>query len=174
MSEDGGESWTDPERFTPVTNPPLDWRWVSIAPVNPVSGTSTKVHLVMVGDIVAGQFIPGPWNFPLAKFYHFSTEITLTDVEEEPELVNTFNLSQNYPNPFNPSTSIEYRVGSKEYITLKIYDILGREVAILVNEEKPAGSYEIKFDASSLASGVYFYKLQTESIFSSKKMVLLK
>jgi len=95
------------------------------------------------------------------------------DVKKEltPE---AFSLSQNYPNPFNPSTKIQYAIGSKQLVTLKIFDILGREVSILVNEEKPAGEYEVQFDANELAGGIYFYKLQTEHSALVKKMIYLK
>ena len=86
-----------------------------------------------------------------------------------------FELNQNYPNPFNPSTSIEYTVPSSEYVTLKVYDILGNEAAELVNELKSVGKYEVKFNASNLASGVYFYRLQTSSgVILTKKLMLLK
>jgi hypothetical protein len=83
-------------------------------------------------------------------------------------------LEQNYPNPFNPETCIEYLVPSSEYIILKVYDILGNEVAELVNERKEAGTYKINFDASALSSGIYFYKLQAGSFIQIKKLMLLK
>ncbi len=85
-----------------------------------------------------------------------------------------YNLTQNFPNPFNPSTTIRYQIPQDGIVTLKIYDILGREVATLVNEEKVAGKYEVNFNASSLASGVYIYKIQAGSFINSKKMILLK
>ncbi len=85
-----------------------------------------------------------------------------------------FSLSQNYPNPFNPTTSIRYAVSSGQFVLLKVYDIIGKEVATLVNEEKPAGSYEVEFNASGLSSGIYFYQLNTGSITATKKMILLR
>ena len=85
-----------------------------------------------------------------------------------------YNLYQNYPNPFNPTTSIKFDIPKTSNITLKIYDILGREVATLVNEEKTAGSYTITFNASKLASGIYFYRLTAGSFNQTKKLVLLK
>jgi len=85
-----------------------------------------------------------------------------------------FQLYNNYPNPFNPSTSIQYAVKDRQFVTLKVYDVLGNEVATLVNEEKPAGSYEVAFDAAQLSSGIYFYKLQAGSFVETKKMILLK
>lgn len=86
-----------------------------------------------------------------------------------------FESEQNYPNPFNPTTSIEYLVPSNEYVTLKVYDLLGNEVANLVNEQKEAGNYKVEFDASNLSSGVYFYRLKTSSGFiMTKKLLLMK
>ena len=80
----------------------------------------------------------------------------------------------NYPNPFNPSTTIKYKIKELTLVELKVYDILGEEVISLVNEEQPAGSYEVEFNASKLASGVYFYRLQAGSFVQAKKMMLLK
>ncbi len=85
-----------------------------------------------------------------------------------------FALEQNYPNPFNPSTKIKFELSQSEFVGLKVYDILGKEVKTLVNEKKPAGSYEVQFDASKLASGTYFYKLQAGSFTEIKKMILMK
>jgi len=96
-------------------------------------------------------------------------------VEDENNFVaDDFSLEQNYPNPFNPSTSIQYQVSSISQVSLKVYDVLGNEVATLVNEEKPAGSYEVKFDAAELSSGIYFYKLQAGIMVETKKMILLR
>ncbi|HQJ46585.1 MAG TPA: endonuclease, partial [Ignavibacteriaceae bacterium] len=91
----------------------------------------------------------------------------------------TFTLSQNYPNPFNPSTKISWQSSVGSWQTLKVYDVLGNEVAILVNEYKPAGSYEVEFNGHSdegqtLSSGIYFYKIQCDDFVAVKKMVLLK
>jgi hypothetical protein len=87
-------------------------------------------------------------------------------------------LCQNYPNPFNPSTSIQYTIGSNQFVSLKVYDVLGNEVVTLINEEKPAGNYEVNFSAtggaSQLSSGIYFYQLRAGSFLETKKMILLK
>jgi hypothetical protein len=89
-----------------------------------------------------------------------------------------FGLKQNYPNPFNPSTSIQYAVSSRQFVSLKVYDVLGNEVATLVNEEKPAGSYEVEFSTGlihqTLPSGIYFYQLRAGEFIQTKKMILLK
>jgi beta-glucuronidase len=113
-------------------------------------------------------------------YYNLGGVAAITDVEEanltQPE---HFSLQQNYPNPFNPETKIKFtvpNVGTRHAVSLRIYDILGREVATLVNEEKPAGEYEISFNSDDygLSSGVYFYKLVIDKFFDVKKMVLLK
>jgi hypothetical protein len=89
------------------------------------------------------------------------------------ELQGAFQLFQNYPNPFNPSTKLNYQLPKPSFVTLKIYDVLGNEVTALVNEKKPAGRYEINFNASNLSSGIYFYELQAGSFLETKKMILL-
>jgi hypothetical protein len=97
-----------------------------------------------------------------------------TSVENENNIVNGFNLLQNYPNPFNPTTTIRYEVPDKNFVTIKVYDILGNEIATLVNEEKPPGTYEVEFNASDLACGIYFYQLKAGDFIDTKKMILLK
>ncbi len=95
-------------------------------------------------------------------------------ISEETFSVSDFYLNQNFPNPFNPSTVISFSVPVKSYTSLKIYDVLGNQVATLVNEEKSAGSYEVDFNASGLTSGIYLYKLQVGGFVKTKKMILLK
>jgi len=85
-----------------------------------------------------------------------------------------FELSQNYPNPFNPSTKIIWQSPVSSQVTLKVYDVLGNEVATLVNEEKTAGSYEVEFDGSHLSSGIYFYELRAGEFVQTKKLILMK
>jgi hypothetical protein len=86
----------------------------------------------------------------------------------------TYNVSQNYPNPFNPTTRISYSIAEAGFVTLKIFDILGREVSTLVNEEKGAGMYDVIFNASDLTTGVYIYTLQVNGYSQSRKMILLR
>lgn len=99
-----------------------------------------------------------------------------TGVSEQPQALvpGQFSLSQNYPNPFNPSTAINYTIGAKSLVTLKVFNVIGQEVATLVNESMNAGSYSATFSASNLSSGVYFYKLTAGSFIQTNKMVLLK
>ena len=103
-----------------------------------------------------------------------SANKVVTTLNEENTVPSKFELMQNYPNPFNPSTSIEYSVPSNEYVLLKVYDLLGNEVNTLVNERQSAGNYEVNFDASNLASGIYFYRIQSGSFIQTKKLMLLK
>jgi len=101
--------------------------------------------------------------------YNYSDVVCVENI-----LPEDFELKQNYPNPFNPATIIRYEVGEKQFVVLKVYDIIGEEIATLVNEEKSAGSYEIKFDAALLTSGIYFYTLKADSFIETKKMTLLR
>jgi hypothetical protein len=97
-----------------------------------------------------------------------------TGINEQKVYPNGFSLSQNYPNPFNPSTVISYSISKLGLVTLRIYGILGKEVATLVNREQTPGNYSVNFNASNLSSGIYFYRLESGSFISTKKMILLK
>jgi hypothetical protein len=102
------------------------------------------------------------------------TYAPVTAINEDLSSVNSYSLSNNYPNPFNPSTKISYTIPERGNVSLKVYDLLGGEVAQLVNGEVEAGSYDISFNAVNLPSGIYFYKLQAGSFAETKKMILLK
>ncbi|MFZ1978969.1 MAG: YCF48-related protein [Bacteroidota bacterium] len=97
-----------------------------------------------------------------------------TKVDPGTELPKSYALSQNYPNPFNPSTTIAFALPSRSFVTLKIYDMLGREVALLASEELAAGNYTRQWNAASLSSGIYFYRLEAGSFIQTKKLILLK
>ena len=114
------------------------------------------------------------YNLYLAKLKSESTVITGNENTGERTRPYKFTLMQNYPNPFNPSTKIKYSVAASEFISLKVYDILGKEITVLVNEYKPAGNYEVNFYASKLSGGVYFYRLQSGTAVLAKKMIVLK
>ena len=107
--------------------------------------------------------------------YEFTSASLVGNVDNQ---VSGFELYQNYPNPFNPATKITYIIASEakqsQFVSLKVYDVLGNEVAILVNEEKPAGEYKVEFSPNNLSSGIYFYKLQAGSFTVTRKMVYLK
>ena len=107
-----------------------------------------------------------------SQVFRFTTGST-NSVDENKNLFN-YNLEQNYPNPFNPKTFIKYQLAEPGFVTISIYNMLGMEIAKLVNEEKSAGSYAVEYDAKHLSSGIYFYRLQTESFVETKKMTLMK
>ncbi len=96
------------------------------------------------------------------------------DIEEVETIPTEFALYQNYPNPFNPSTLIKYEVPENSFVSIRVYDLLGEELATLVNEEKSAGSYDVNFDAGQLASGFYIYTIEAGSFVETKKMMLMK
>ena len=146
------------------------WEFGYLASDSSLIDTIYSCGLSLVWDT-----IPDPldrWNFgpkiPL-------TILHVTTVESEPNVLpDNFFLSQNYPNPFNPITRINYEIPELSFVTLKVYDVLGNEVAILVSEEKTVGRYEVEFNAITFPSGIYFYRLQAETYVKTKKMILLK
>jgi len=125
---------------------------------SPLEGISA---VRIVSDFVQAEF-ENNFGYPIVS------------VDDNLYTLNNFNLHQNYPNPFNPATTIKYQIPEVNFVTIKVYDVLGIEITTLVNEEKPAGRYEVDFDATELTSGVYFYKLEAGSFVETKKMVLLK
>lgn len=97
-----------------------------------------------------------------------------TGVEQLTAGIKVYSLSNNYPNPFNPTTKIKYQIPELSIVTIKVYDVLGNDIASLVNEEKFTGNYEVEFNASNLTSGIYFYQLKAGDFVETKKMVLMK
>jgi hypothetical protein len=117
-------------------------------------------------NLFAGTTEAGVWRRPLSEM--------ITSAEERKPLPVDFRLAQNYPNPFNPSTTIKYELPKSTVVRLSVFDMLGREVCVLVDERRDAGVHEVKFDGSSLASGVYLYRLQAGDYVQAKKFVVLK
>lgn len=135
-------------------------------------------HIVGRGsDAINSITVAKTYASNIIKYYNsnFPNSI-LTGIKDVPYTVNNFRLDQNYPNPFNPSTKIRFEVNSYSLITIKVYNILGKEVAVLLNEQKHPGEYILDFNAGkfNLSSGVYFYRLSAGSFTSVKKMLLLK
>ena len=108
-----------------------------------------------------------------STYYQMILDTTVS-VDDQINLLTSFQLYQNYPNPFNPITTIKYEIPKEGLVSLKVYDILGSEIATLVNEEKSVGRYEVNFNASSLSSGVYLYRIQVNDFINVKKMILMK
>jgi enterochelin esterase family protein len=120
----------------------------------------------------------GLWRASIDKMLEYFFPGSSSNVIAEDFNPNDFMLYQNYPNPFNPSTNIQYALGSRQFVSLKVYDLLGNKIETLVNEEKDAGTYGVKFNPSSgirdLVSGIYFYQLRAGNYTETKKMLLLK
>ena len=139
-----------------------------------VIGGATEVgKLISVDRTTAVGTEVGETGYSNVQSLAYRTSGT-SSVEENDQIPGTFSLGQNYPNPFNPSTKIEFKIAELEFVSLKVYDILGTEVATLVNDQKPEGKYEVEFDASLLTSGVYFYQLKAGSFVQTRKMILLR
>lgn len=121
------------------------------------------------------EFVSNRFTYGAAFFLDLvkSTAI-VTEVNNNAQLPSEYRLSQNYPNPFNPTTNIDYSVAGKGFVSLKVYDMLGKEVATLVNENKDAGNYTVSFNASKLSSGVYYYKILSGDFSDIKTMILVK
>lgn len=114
------------------------------------------------------QFLAAGFNLSTIEF-----SLIRTDIEEALE-INGFELEQNYPNPSNPTTTINYQIPNAGHVSLKLFDAIGTEITEIVNEEKSPGKYSVKFDASKLASGIYFYRLRSGNYINIKKMIILK
>lgn len=145
--------------------------WKSIGFVSG-NGTTTnpQSYSFVDNEITSGKYLYRLKQTDFNGSFTYSNEIEVsTNI-----LPDKFKLEQNYPNPFNPSTKIKWQSPVSGHQTLKVYDVLGNEVATLVNEYREAGNYEINYDASALASGIYLYKLQAGSFISTKKMIYLK
>ncbi len=146
------------------------------------------------GSFTSGIPAPAPWEFthvftsegtnPYYCEPHggpggtgMSGTIIVIDPVSVPEdelIADEFELMQNYPNPFNPSTKIKFSIPNQSFVNVKVYDIIGNEIAVLVNEEKPEGIYEVEFNADNLSSGMYIYQLSAGSFIQTKKMLLLR
>ena len=116
------------------------------------------------------ESIAGIREFTLA----YTNVVTRVESNNNARLVSNYKLAQNYPNPFNPSTTISYSIPKESLVTLKVYDVLGRELQTLVAGEKPAGKYKILFEANKYSSGIYFYVMHAGDFIETKKLILLK
>jgi hypothetical protein len=113
---------------------------------------------------------PFYWENESRKLYTY----IITGIEQLSDEMKTYSLSNNYPNPFNPTTTIEYSTPKLSFVTLKVFDVLGREVTTIVDEEKNTGTYKVEFDGTSHGSGIYFYQLKAGDYIEAKKMILVK
>ena len=157
---------------TPSKSQPMgeNSKWKKIGFVNG-NGTTTETRYYSLTDENVSS---GTYQYRLKQIDFDGSFKYSNIVEVELSSPLEFSLEQNYPNPFNPSTNIQYEISSRQFVTLKVYDVLGNEITTLVNEEKSADIYEVKFYGTGLPSGIYFYTLSTGNFFSTKKMILLK
>ena len=141
---------------------------ISWTTVNSGITFGAAVHAIVVADsnLYIGTEI-GVWYRPLS-------DITSVHETFEEKFPRAFLLSQNYPEPFNPSTTIEYQIPINTFVSLEVYDALGRKVRTLVNERQSAGTHSVTFSASNLSSGVYFYRLSAGNFVQTKKLMLIK
>ncbi|MFZ1288901.1 MAG: YCF48-related protein, partial [Melioribacteraceae bacterium] len=147
FSSDGGETW---EQEFGVRN---YWSW-----------TGSTFSIIDKNEV---------WAVGIYGFIFKLSSDSLSNAEDNyPPILDRFSLYQNYPNPFNPITNISYTIPKTEFVSLKVYDILGREISNLVSEKQSAGNYQIRFDASNLSSGIYLYRLQSGNFVDIKKLIL--
>ena len=166
----------NPSRFLKTTDGGLNWNFVSVP-------YGYSLMSVCFPNGVDTGYVVGNLSGAILKTVNGAG--TITSIFDSPveQTVLDYTLFQNYPNPFNPSTIIQYAIpqnvrGERQEVSLKVYDVLGNEIAILVNEEKPAGTYEVEFQSTvgshQLASGVYYYQLRAGDYLETKKMILIK
>jgi len=149
-----------------------------------VTGFNDPLGIEMTGNklyvLETGLWFPANQN---PRLYELVLPSGVTGVSEKENLINTYELYRNYPNPFNPSTKIKFSIPERSFVNLAVYDILGNEVAVLVNDEKPAGIYEVEFSSTgisgsgnlyNLSSGIYFYRLNAGGKQLTRKMILMK
>lgn len=178
VSGDGGATWKTPVQITPNT---MDWTYASMTPVSDMIGNDYYVNMLIQKDTIPGTFVQGATNGPsLAQHMFVRTKISKDSIDVgiqnvSNEIPGEFSLSQNYPNPFNPTTSIRFELPSASNVTLKVYNVRGQLVEILVNNEQVSAGYkEVEFNATNLASGIYFYSIQAGNFTATKKMILIK
>jgi len=133
------------------------------------NSTSSKVYKFVDGVVTSGKY-----SYRLKQIDFDGSSKYLKEIEVEVGALTDFSLSQNFPNPFNPSTEIEFNIPENNFVTLKVYNALGSEVATLVNKRMNAGSYKTTFDGNGLSSGVYFFRLQAGNFVDVKKATLMK
>ena len=188
MKETGTEHWLPPNtgatnssgftglpagEFDAYFNPNKFWLLHTAA----VFWTSTQTNQLQAwerylshDDAVCGRLV---W-YKVMKYSIRCIKDVPTDIETGSNQIQKYELHQNYPNPFNPKTTIKYEVAEPSFVSIRIYNVLGNEVATLVDGKSPEGNFEINFDASGLTSGIYFYTLRSGNIVETKKMLLLR
>lgn len=172
FSTDGGNTWTYGGVFPGMSNNLSEVFGHAAQHLQQVDATTYRAHIIYLADQTTGV---GPFDNILTDndLFYTTFDITVTSADPTP-VASTFELAQNYPNPFNPSTNIKYSIAERSNVTIKVYDMLGSEVATLINQVQDAGTHNVVFNASNLASGMYVYTITAGNFTASKKMMLLK
>jgi hypothetical protein len=168
QSANGGLTWTAPVNLTSTPN--LDERYPSISKYNEPG----FANIVWQEDTQPGSYIRGEGAVSRTRQVFLKLALPPVSAEGEKEVVGSFSLSQNYPNPFNPSTAISYTIPVGSEIRLAVYDMLGREIGVLAEGYRNAGTYEADFSGAGLSSGVYYYALRAGTFFQVRKMTIMK
>jgi len=174
-SNNGGATWNGYNQLTNLSGPLRDCKYPCAAPVNDNDPNFYYVNIAYQSDSIPGSAVNGAAESP-AKFRYLRVKmLSIIGIKNlGSEVPQNYSLFQNYPNPFNPTTKIRFALPSSEFVTLKVYDVTGREVGLLINEKLDAGVKEYEFNAAELSSGVYFYELRAGDFKETRKMVVLK
>jgi hypothetical protein len=171
----GNYNFSKPYKFTPDL-PLRDWSYPSLSASNDRNSSSLFANVCALSDSIPGNY-PNSTNngqsFAQLYYIRLSTNHTI-GINENQQTVLKYSLYQNFPNPFNPKSVIKYQISKSSYVSLKVYNVNGKEVSSIVNETLSPGEYGTTFDGSNLPSGVYFYKLSAGDFTDTKKMVLIK
>lgn len=161
-------------QYHPVDSTDIGWHWTQ---VNGSFGVIAKYRSIPTFSSWSpiNQYLPTSFTDMYFELYGTSANSNVAGIAEgDGKLPSTFGLNQNYPNPFNPSTNIGFKIPDFGFVSLKVYNVLGKEISTLVNKDMRPGYYNYKFDGLNLPSGIYYYKLTTKSYIETKKMLLLK
>lgn len=141
-----------------------------------LQNNSSTTSFSLIGQPAVGVSASNNNKVIMGFLSEFATRGSITSVDDQRDnsIPLVYDLYQNYPNPFNPLTIIKFQIPEDGFVVLKIYDLLGNEVKILLKEQRPAGIYELNFNAGSLASGIYLYRIQVNDYIFTRKMMLLK
>jgi hypothetical protein len=167
VSSDNGTNWQTVKSYDGTLS---TWTQENVD-ITPFANGSTQMRIRFRLTSDAGVTGDG-WYIDDIKLTGYCG--TLVGISENPAIPKRFALSQNYPNPFNPSTTIKYQLPKESLVKITVFDVLGKQVGVLVNEKKNAGFYEVDFNSEGLASGLYLYKIEAGDFTDVKKMMLIK
>ncbi len=169
-SFDHGMTWGPKTKCTNLSGPTLDYRYVAISPTN----DGLNAYMITQEDSIPASSVNGAADSEAKMWLIKISQIPIGIRPISTEVPGTYALKQNFPNPFNPSTKINFDIPKSSFVTLKVYDVTGRVVANLLNQNVAAGKFEYEWNANNMPSGVYFYTLRAGDFTQTRKMVLVK